>query len=532
MWERIVVNGIKPQPRAETVALTVSQLLLKDVSSNTSTLEAGAARIRARTCNSADRGNRHSSYLPSNRVSPCEKTYVFKPSQTNYTDGSELAQQYSENNGRSQSNKGGFLQEISKLSHLNIARLNNKCSYTVLTGCTTDSTECLLRQYASPQGIENDVEEHEIATPTRGTLVKSKSAYVIKRRELRDASPISPESEKSKDTLQKSQRHVEFASGTKKIPREPISVPNFSVITLPTPVLTPVEAARLVFLDSEDEGDTEEVFIPPAVNNITQVKSSSSPKDFTIYENFKVVKRGESYSSHLGYADNPLYQHIINSNSGKFQNPPEVPEVSNENISSTSDYASIETVNRLSSASSYSVKITPQDEEFSKGKEIEIEGPFGFCNPNYLGPDIQALMKEEKGKKQFSKLLNTPDSVLEDSNECTTKKEDSLELQSYNGTIDKNTKVLYRNSSKNVPPKSLPLEKSTNYTKQTKCRASSASRVEKNCSKVVESTNVESQYSPSWQEYLPLYVFVVGGKEQGQVTIFKRPLSIWRLKLF
>ncbi|KAK5644820.1 hypothetical protein RI129_006120 [Pyrocoelia pectoralis] len=498
MWEKIVVNGVKPQPRAETVALTVSQLLLKETSFHS--LEAGAARTRARTCNSSDRGGRHSSYLPA---------IAYPPSKNQYCE-----------NGN---NKSGFLQEISKLSNLNISRLNNKCSYTVLTGCSTDSTESLLRQYASPQGIDNDLVDNEIATPTRGTLVKSKSAYVIKRRDIRDVSPINPDSERVKDVLQKNQRHVDFVDGIKKIQREPISVPNFSVITLPTPALTPVEAARLVFLDSDEETDADDIFIPPAVNNITQVKTNNS-KDFTIYSNFKVVKRGDSYNSHIGYADNPLYQHIVGSNT--FQDASKVAEASNENISSTSDYASIETVNRLSSASSYSTKATPQ-EEFYKPKDGE--GPFGFCNPNYLGPDINALIGEDCiRKKNFSKLLNTPDSVLEDSNGCSKNINDCLELQSY-GSIDKKTKVHYSNSVRNPPPTSLVLDKSNNRTKQVKYRASSASRVEKNCNKT-EPTHYEDPGPVN--DYVPLYVFVIGGKEQGQVTVFKRPLSIWRLKLF
>ena len=39
--------------------------------------------------------------------------------------------------------------------------------------------------------------------------------------------------------------------------RDPISVPNFRALTLPTPVLTPVEAARLVFVDPDENSDEE-----------------------------------------------------------------------------------------------------------------------------------------------------------------------------------------------------------------------------------------------------------------------------------
>lgn len=39
--------------------------------------------------------------------------------------------------------------------------------------------------------------------------------------------------------------------------REPISVPNFRSLALPTPILTPVEAARLVFVDPDEDTDDE-----------------------------------------------------------------------------------------------------------------------------------------------------------------------------------------------------------------------------------------------------------------------------------
>lgn len=203
-------------------------------------------------------------------MGPIEKTYVFKPSQVNYNDGSENTTQALD----PKSQKSSFLQEITKLSQLNISRLNNRCSYTVLSASATDSTESLLKQHASPPG-----EVEEISTPTRGSMVKSKSAYVIKKRN--DISPEDP-----KDVKQK--RKVEFSCN--KMTREPISVPNFSLLTLPTPVLTPVEAARLVFLDSEDEDqDDNEVFVPPVID-VKQVRPSSPVKDFFGFESFKTVK--------------------------------------------------------------------------------------------------------------------------------------------------------------------------------------------------------------------------------------------------
>ncbi|RZC42924.1 uncharacterized protein BDFB_005577 [Asbolus verrucosus] len=485
-WEKITISGTKPQPRSESIAFTVSELLLTDSSSS---LENKSFRVRSRTCISADRNSRHSSYLPNNRVAPCEKTYIFQPSQTNYTDGSDLAQQYSESKA-----SRSFLQEISKISQ--ISRLNSKCSYTVLTGCTTDSTESLLKQHASPPNSDDYVVETEIVTPSRGTMVKSKSAYVIKKK-------YQTESDEQKELAKK---RVEFDCGSKKMPREPISVPNFSVLTLPTPVLTPVEAAKLVYLDTDDENDLINDVHPP--DNVTIVKANDS----IVYENFNPVKRGESYSSHLGYADNPLYQHMMKLHCS------DLPE--QENVSSTSDYASIETMNRLSSASNYSVKTnTPQEENH---KNRERDGPFGFCNPNYMGPDIKALLNSGE-KKNIAKLLTSQNSKLHNS------EEDLLELQDYNGIITKNTKVYYRNSTRDRPPKFLALENNVQRPKESKHRALSAGRVERNR---IEKPNPEQDFNRILDPFVPLHIYIIGGKEQGQVTVFQRPISIWKLKLF
>lgn len=339
-------------------------------------------------------------------------------------------------------------------------------------------------------------------------MVKSKSAYVIKKKYVLDISPTNDDESK-----EASKKRVEFDSSALKMPREPISVPNFSVLTLPTPVLTPVEAAKLVYLDSEDENELLEN--DGKISESTNANNKANTEKNVIYENFKPLKRGESYSSHLGYADNPLYQQMINS----------LEEKSAENVSSTSDYASIETVNRLSSTSSYSVKTgTPQDEN-QKNKERDKTGPFGFCNPNYMGVEIKTLISDND-RKTAAKLLGSEDVRHSD-------EEDVLELQTFNGIINKNTKVYYKHSSRvNRPPRSLAIDTNPVQSRpsvDSKFRALSASRVERH-NKVELKT--ETAMGTGLDPQVPLYVYVFGGKEQGQVTVFQRPLSIWKLKLF
>lgn len=297
-------------------------------------------------------------------------------------------------------------------------------------------------------------------------MVKSKSAYIIKKKCNSDA---------VSDTIQK--RKVDFGATVKSIPHEPISVPNFSMLTLPTPTLTPVEAARLVFLDTDEENDLE-------INTHTT----------KAHQDANLVKRGESYSSHLGYVGNPLYQHMLNPD---WENGH---EVFNQSVSSTSDYASIETVNKLSSVSNASEKIK--------------EGLFGFCNPNYMGPDIKSMLNGEE-RKHAVKFLNTPDSLLEDDD--NNHKGNILEMQSYNEVV---TRCLCK---KEQPHK--PLLHKSERNKNVKSRASSASRIER--SRTVPEQDMGSNVEP----FVPLYIYVVGGKEKGQVTVFQRPLSIWKLKI-
>lgn len=85
-------------------------------------------------------------------------------------------------------------------------------------------------------------------------MVKSKSAYVIKKKYMDNSQSSDEEVKPEKGTTRK--KRVDFASHVNKIPREPISVPNFTALTLPTPVLTPVEASKLVYL-TDDESDIE-----------------------------------------------------------------------------------------------------------------------------------------------------------------------------------------------------------------------------------------------------------------------------------
>jgi hypothetical protein len=95
------VTGPKPQPRAESVALAVSELLIRG---NGVDVAGGCVRARTR----AQRTGHAKGPGNCGRASPSE------PAPT----------------------RPSFLREISKLSQINLSRLShpNKCSYSVLSG--------------------------------------------------------------------------------------------------------------------------------------------------------------------------------------------------------------------------------------------------------------------------------------------------------------------------------------------------------------------------------------------------------------
>ncbi|KPJ15432.1 hypothetical protein RR48_09361 [Papilio machaon] len=192
---------------------------------------------------------------------------------------------------------GGFLREISKLSSFHLRRAA-RCSYSVLAAADQDSTESLSRS-------------------ERPALAKSRSAYVIDGGESPRAGDL-PDS-----------RRADLA-------REPISVPDFADMILPTPVLSPVEAAKLVYLDSEDEED---------------------------------IKRDTSRNGHAEEAKTPKTKVISIPKSASVRFIKGATGASEDEADlSTSDYASAEKVNRISGPSS-----------------------LGFSNPHYLGPDVRNL---------------------------------------------------------------------------------------------------------------------------------------------
>lgn len=188
----------------------------------------------------------------------------------------------------------GFMREISKLSSFRLRRAA-RCSYSVLG--ERDSTESLARD--SPSG-----------------LAKSQSSYVIERRQP-PAGDVSPR---------------EGDDAEREMAREPISVPDFADMVLPTPVLSAADAARLVYFDSSEEEE------------LRRELSAAGQRRSPPADAFGRVALRKSASV-------------------RFTCDSVTVTTEDEGELSTSDYASAERVNRVA----------------------------GFSNPHYLGPDVRGL---------------------------------------------------------------------------------------------------------------------------------------------
>ncbi|XP_034949658.1 tip elongation aberrant protein 1-like isoform X2 [Chelonus insularis] len=388
-WERLTIPGPKPQPRAESVALAVSELVIR----GSGIQDNQKSRLRGH------KPRFSLSNSGGNRISPSEAPT--RPS---------------------------FLREISKLSQINLSRLShpNKCSYSVLSG-QEDNEE--VPQEANSYYPFQPVDT-ELVEPTSG-MVKSRSANALARRRQRTLV-----SEANRCSFENSS----YEPKSSRIPREPISVPNFRALTLPTPVLTPVEVARLVFVDPDEDSDDEQRGL--ATTRLIDVAEEKG--DFETLHQACQPPRGESYSSHLYEAvqspKTPSTTKIPTSASVRFADLEEGEE-------STSDYASIEAR-------------SPGD------------------------PLADDDWPEKKKSKQRAPTI----------------REELLELQEI---------------KPRAPPKSLALGSPSR-------RAVSASRAERQRAKLAAHEAV----TPA-----PLYVFLIGGKEKGQVTVFARPVSLWKLQL-
>lgn len=302
-WEKVHTTYPQPAATCEAVTLTVSsETTMVAKSSRENGVQSPLVARRSRSGRSVDR-----------QQSGCGDREF----------GSQSHGQWHQHQSRPESRASlvagsnvNILKEISKLSQLNLYRLAHSKAYSVLS--STDSV-------VSPA----DRHQHQ-------NMVKSQSANVIAR------SLISPVVSNASPPGYKSS----FLPC--RMPRDPVSVPNFGV------ALTPVEATKLVYLEGE-EAPSPRVEID---NDFGSVHMRFHPN-------------GPSSSSFNNKTLNRRSYPMTSSASARFGNPYSTPEEPGE---ITSGYVSIETMHQSPAG----------------------DGPMCFSNPNYMVADIQNAISKGK----------------------------------------------------------------------------------------------------------------------------------------
>lgn len=310
-WEKVHTTYPQPPPICEAVTLTISDT----TTTATSTKGSRENGVQSPIVNRRSRGGRS-----------VDRQYSSGSGSSDRSEHGVHHWQTHQSRPESRvSSSGGsnvnILKEISKLSQLNLYRLAHNKTYSVLS-----STDSVVSADASVQQQQQN-------------MVKSQSANVIAK------SLISP-----------AVSNVSPPTGCKtlfpmtRMPRDPMSVPNFGV------ALTPVEATKLVYLEGE-EAPSPRVEID--CNDFGSVHMRFQPNALTSLN--KTINR-RSYP-------------MTSSASARFGNPYSTPEEPGE---ITSGYVSIETVHQSPNA----------------------DGPISFSNPNYMVADIQNAIS--KGKFKFN----------------------------------------------------------------------------------------------------------------------------------
>lgn len=319
-WEKVHTTYQQPPPICEAVTLTVSESTTTSATRNSreNGVQSPIVVRRSRSGRSMDRQPQNSG----------DREYC----SGNY--GHQWHQSRPESKVSSGGSNVNILKELSKLSQLNLYRLAHNKTYSVLS-----STDSMMSSDTSHHQYHQQKQNQQ---QQQQNMVKSQSVNVIAR------SLISPVVSNA------SPPGCKTSFPPCRIPRDPMSVPNFGV------ALTPVEATKLVYLEDEEAPCSPRVEID---HDFGAVHMRFHPNGPTSSLNKTLNRRSYPMTS---------------SASARFGNPYSTPEEPGE---ITSGYVSIETVHQSPNG----------------------DGPMCFSNPNYMVADIQNAIS--KGKNVYICLL-------------------------------------------------------------------------------------------------------------------------------
>lgn len=235
-----------------------------------------------------------------------------------------------------------ILKEISKLSQLNLYRLAHNKTYSVLS--STDSVASQADAAAQQRNHRQQQKKNMVKSQSANVIARSLISPVVQAQQSANASPPGF-----------------YGAGARasfppcRIPRDPVSVPNFGA------ALTPVEATKLVYLEGEEAPCSPRVEFD---NDFGAVHMRFHPNGPSSH-----CSNNNNNNKTLNRRSYPM----TSSASARFGNPYSTPEEPGGDI--TSGYVSIETVHQSPGA----------------------DGPLCFSNPNYMvQTDIQNAISKGK----------------------------------------------------------------------------------------------------------------------------------------
>lgn len=320
-WEK--VHTAYPQPPAicEAVTLTVQSETTKGAmvnggGSRENGVQSPMTGRRSRSGRSADRDLGHR---------------LHHPQQQHYHHHQHQLHQSRSSSG----SNVNILKELSKLSQLNLYRLTHHHQHG-----------------ANAYSVLSSADSVASADTVAQNMVKSQSANVIAAARGSLASPAATNASPPRSVYG-------------RMPRDPMSVPNFGV------ALTPVEATKLVYLEGE-EAPSPRVEIDHDFGSVHMRFHPNGPSSMSSSSSINKTLNRRSY---------PM---MTSSASARFGNPYSTPE---EPGDITSGYVSIETVHQSPNG----------------------DGPMCFSNPNYMVADIQNAISKGTYSPSASVACTNPD---------------------------------------------------------------------------------------------------------------------------
>lgn len=362
---------------------------------------------------------------------------------------------------------------------------------------------------------------------------------------------------------------IEFAPGT--VDEDGISLAAFN--------------SKLVLL--EDEGETADKVVkqvqavvhrsshsPPIEALIGEKGPSRSDSEYT-FQSYDCSSRSSTASSRETSSNTPPSHHgaklaksssIQNRIAGFFNGEVKLIDLeeeeaanfySSDEFSSLSGYESIEAVNDVEGDD-----IAKPDDTLSR---------LSFANPNYLAPDVQEMVerkkmtraqfvaRESESNHSLAQALNSPaDSLFSDFQDFHSRLNKDLSTFELDSFSSREASVRNGSQVGKQRPKSAFLNPGLRTSDEdldtisTDSRVSSATTVPVTIKRQrplsAEIRRPESQVSPVGScdsmgrpvrppgmdpnhNQLNLLMYIIGGREVGQVTVFRRPISIWKLDL-